>query len=192
EDRLDDQLRRHLHHAVPHRRDTQGPLLSIGLRDVTPPDRLRPVLPCLQLGLQLIQESLDAVLLELGQGLFIDPRRALVPPHSLPRLLQDVTPVDAIVQSVEAPIRAPLGRGPQSPSKLSHFVDGLVAPAGVVGPSLSPGHALTLTSVTDLTTAGVPPSGRVVLHDHHRCIDPLGLPLSSATISHSAYSCASP
>ncbi len=39
EDRLDDDLRRHLHHPVPYRRYPQWPLLSVSLVYVLPPHR---------------------------------------------------------------------------------------------------------------------------------------------------------
>ena len=84
-------------------------------------------------------------LLDLGQRLGIDARRAAVPLHPPPCFPQDVTPVDAVVQRMEASSRLPLGRDPQSALQLSHFVDGL-APAGVVGTGLA-GHALALTSL---------------------------------------------
>ena len=67
--------------------------------------------------------------------LAIDARRAPVPPHPLPRLRQDVTPLDAVVQRVEAASRLPLGRGPQSALQLSHFVAGL-RHAGWLGPGV--------------------------------------------------------
>ena len=135
EDRLQHQLRRHLHHSVPDRRDAQRPLLPIRLRDVPAQDRSRPVRACAQLRADLLQEALDSVALDLRERLGIDPRSALVPSHPLPRLPQDVTPVDAVIQRVETPTRRPLGRHPQPALELSHFVRGS-RPRGWLGPVL--------------------------------------------------------
>src|SRR5437762_1521666 len=41
EDRLDHDLRRHLHHPVPHRQYPQWPLLSVSFRYVLPPHPVR-------------------------------------------------------------------------------------------------------------------------------------------------------
>src|SRR4029077_13408495 len=43
EDRLNDDFHRHLGHSVPNGRYPQRPLLSIGLGNIDPPDRLRSV-----------------------------------------------------------------------------------------------------------------------------------------------------
>src|SRR6185312_7198910 len=91
EDRLQHQLRRHLNHPVPHRRNAQRPPLPISLRYVPPLDHLRSVLARLQLGAQFFQELLDSVLLDVTDGLAIPPGRATVTPHSPPRLLKNVT-----------------------------------------------------------------------------------------------------
>jgi hypothetical protein len=56
EDRLQNQQRRRLHHAVFHRRDAQRTQLAVSLRDVHPPHRLRLVAFLLQLLLQFDQE----------------------------------------------------------------------------------------------------------------------------------------
>jgi len=97
EDRLHDQLRRHLNHSVSDRRDAQWSLFSIGLRDVLPLDHRRPVRPIAQLDVQFFQEILRTSLFDLSESLTIDPRCAPVAPHSFPCLPQDVTPVDAVV-----------------------------------------------------------------------------------------------
>jgi len=112
EDRLQHQLRRHLDHPVPYRRDPKRPLLPIGLRDVPAQHRGRPILPCEDVA-QLFEE-LHAVLFERRESLCIDPRGPLVPPHSLPRFREDVTPRDAVVQRVETTLRMPLGCVTQS------------------------------------------------------------------------------
>src|SRR5690606_6261632 len=98
----------------------------------------------------------------------------------LPRFPEDVTPPDSVVQRVKTATRRPLGRHPQSPLESSHLVDGRT-PVGVVGPGLA-GHALALTPRSDVTTAGVLPSRRVVRRDDRRYYDPLGLPLRSGRL----------
>ena len=86
--------------------------------------------------------------------------------------------MNAIVQCVETTSRRSLGRDPQCPLQLSHFVDRRT-PIGVVGTGLA-GHALAITCILHMTTAGPLPSGRVLRRDHPRYYEPLGLPLCSA------------
>ena len=77
-----------------------------------------------------VEQALDAVLLDVGERLAIDARRAAVPFHPPPCLLEDVTPPDPIHQGVEAAFRGSLGRDPESALQLAHFVDGPVAHRG--------------------------------------------------------------
>jgi hypothetical protein len=94
---------------------------------------------------------------------------------------------------MKAPSSAPLGRNPQSPLQLSHFIARPTA-AGVVR-SGHAGHSLTLTRSDYVTTAGTYPSRRVVLHGIRsessrlrlRYCDPLALPLCGASILPTAY-----
>jgi hypothetical protein len=60
----------------------------------------------------------------------VDARGSLVPPHSLPRFREDVTPRDAVVQRVETTLRMPLGCVTQPVLELLHFVRGLLARRG--------------------------------------------------------------
>ena len=60
----------------------------------------------------------------------IDARRAAVPLHPPPRLLEDVTPPDPIHQGMEAALRGSLGCDPESTLQLAHFVDGRTAHRG--------------------------------------------------------------
>ena len=92
---------------------------------------------------------------------------------------------DAVIQRMEAATRLPLGSSPESALELSHFVDGR-APAGVVGTGLA-GHALALTSTSDVTTAGALPSGRVLLRGHHSVLRPPRTPAAQRSLSPSAY-----
>ena len=57
EDRLHDQQHRHLHHAVPDRRDAQRAELAVGLGNVHALHRLRPVGPGLERLFDLAQEA---------------------------------------------------------------------------------------------------------------------------------------
>ena len=52
---------------------------------------------------------MSPVLLHVADRLAIHARGSLVLSDSLPRLLEDVTPPDVVVQGVKAPIRCPLG-----------------------------------------------------------------------------------
>ena len=178
EDRLEHDLRRCLHDPIAHRRDAQRPLLAAFLLDVPPPHRLRSVPLRSQLGLDLCQQSSRAVALDVGEGLGIDPRRAAVRSHSLPRRPQDVIPVDAVVQSVEASTRGPLRRGPQPALEVAHFGIGRSSD-GVVGPVLLTGHALVRGSASDVVTVRALPYPGVLLRRDPRYYDPPGLPLHS-------------
>jgi hypothetical protein len=92
------------------------------------------------------------------------------------RPLTGVTPRDRVLR-LEAPALEPLGRGPQSPLRLSHFAARLKA-AGVVRSGLA-GHSLALTRSSDVTTPGTLPSHSVIRRCDRRYYDPLGLPLDT-------------
>jgi hypothetical protein len=63
--------------------------------------------------LKLSKEPVNPVLLlHERQGYTIHPGSPSVLPDPLPRLPQDVTPVDTVMQGVEAPLRGLLGRSP--------------------------------------------------------------------------------
>jgi hypothetical protein len=171
-DRLEHQLGRHLHHPILHRGDAQGPLGPVCLGYVGAPHDLRSVLACAQHLAQLLQEAPDAVLLDVADRHPINPRCALVAAHSLPRLVQDVTPAHLAVQRVEASSRCPLGCGPELPLQLSHFV-AAVSCVGVVRLGLA-GHSLALTRSFSMTTAGTLPSSRVMPHSLRRGFLPAG------------------
>src|SRR5690606_24453817 len=114
----------------------------------------------------------------------IDARGSLVPSHLVPRLVQDVTPVDAVVQRVELSTRLLLGHIPQPTLEASYVVLGTTPSGGVATHSV---HALARTSSIDSTsTPGTLPSDRVLLRGL-RCWcnqynGPLGLPLRGARL----------
>jgi hypothetical protein len=64
------------------------------------------------LSLKFHKENFHALLLDLGKRLGIDARRSPVASDPLPCLPQDVTPVDAVIQSMETTPRPPLGGHP--------------------------------------------------------------------------------
>src|SRR4029079_12776852 len=146
----------------------------------SPLDHLRSILACSQCGAELFEEALDSVLLDVAERLAVDSRGASVPSHPLPRLLEDVIPPEMVIQGVETPTRCSLGCSTQPPLQFSHFVARLAA-AGVFRSGLA-GHSLALTCSVNLTTAGTLPSDRVLLRNHRRYYDPLGLPLHSARL----------
>ena len=81
-------------------------------RDLHPPHRRRAIHTLAKVTTQLTQHAVHAVVLHRGQGDTIHPGRTPVLPHPLPRLPQDVTPVDTVVQGVETPTLRLLGRSP--------------------------------------------------------------------------------
>jgi hypothetical protein len=62
--------------------------------------------------LKLADHPAHPVLLHCLKGHTIDPGGTTISSDPLPRLPQDVTPVDAVVQGVEVAIRRLLGRSP--------------------------------------------------------------------------------
>ena len=111
EDRFDHRLQGRLHDPVAHRRDRKRPpLLPTGLRDEDPARRQRTVAPLLQLRGQLVEQTIDPVLLDGGEGDAVDAGRAAIGAHLPPRPLQDVPAVDLVVERVEASSGLGLGR----------------------------------------------------------------------------------
>jgi site-specific DNA recombinase len=113
ENRFQHNLRGGLSHPVTDRRDTQRPLAVIGFGDVHAPGRRGTVGACAQVLLESGEQPLDPVLLpHVRQGDPIHPGRAPVLAHAVPRLPQDVTPVNTVIQSVEPALLRLLGRSP--------------------------------------------------------------------------------
>src|SRR3989449_184842 len=154
EDGLHHELRRHLNHSVPYRRNAQRPLPPVRLRNVPAPHRLRPILPGLEIVLDTQQKRLDPLLLNGGDRLAIHPRSPTIASDPLPRFPQNVAPVDPVVQRVEAALPTPLGRPPQRSLEFSHFA------LCVVGACA---HALVLTPIRTRDQSRGPSLQAVVL-----------------------------
>ena len=112
EDGLEDDLGRLLGHSVLDSGYAQRALGPVGLGYEHPANRRRAVGACTESFGQLIKHPMNAVLLHRRQGQAIDPGGATICSDPPPRLLQDVAPVDAVVQGVEAATRRLLGRSP--------------------------------------------------------------------------------
>ena len=83
EDRLEDDLRGHLHHAIPDRRDPERTLPPVWFRDVPPAHRTRSVLPRTEDVMDLPEEVRNAPLLDHLQGLPVDAGSSHAGPHRL-------------------------------------------------------------------------------------------------------------
>src|SRR6266508_1151449 len=125
EDRLEHQLERGLHHAVPHGRDPQpAPLAAAGLGDQPLPHGQGPKAAALQAGPQLREEGVLAPhRLNVVGGLAVHPGRAgsLVAPHPTPPNQQERRVTHEVEQIIEPTIRivgcpsVQLGLDPQYP-----------------------------------------------------------------------------
>jgi hypothetical protein len=92
-----------LHNAVANSGDRQRPLLAgAGLRDEHPTRRERSVAAGPEVRGQLVEQPVDAVVLDVGEGLAVDAGRAAVAAHLAPRPLQDVPAMDLVIERVEA------------------------------------------------------------------------------------------
>jgi len=91
------------------RRNPQRPLLPICFRYVSPLHRGRTISACSQRRLDFRQKFFHASLFDDLDGFRIDPRRATVAAHPPPCFPQNVTPVDPVVQRMEASRSTPLG-----------------------------------------------------------------------------------
>ena len=178
ENRLQHERRRHLRHSVSDRRNSQRPLASVCLRNIPTPHRRGSIGARSQSRAEVVKKRLRAALLDISQRLCIDARCAAVRFHSPPCFPQDVTPVDAVQQRMEASARLPLGRTPESALQLAHFIAGLPS-TGVVGTGRA-GHALARACSSDIAPAGTLRSTRVIRRGPPYYYGPLGLPLRRA------------
>jgi DNA invertase Pin-like site-specific DNA recombinase len=105
EDGFQHEFGRLLGHSVADCGDSQRPLTAIWFRDLHPTHRRRAVGTRAKVPGKLVEHPLDPVLLHMCQGDPIHPGRTPVREHPPPRLPQDVTPVDTVIQGVETPLR---------------------------------------------------------------------------------------
>jgi hypothetical protein len=63
----------------------------------------RPPAPFFKVAGQLAEQPGHSVLPDVSQGGLVDARRAVVPPHGIPRPPQDVLAVDLVPQRMEPP-----------------------------------------------------------------------------------------
>jgi hypothetical protein len=81
--------------------------------DVHAPGGRGTVLAFAEIALKFTEQPVNAiVVLHIRQGDAIHPGGPTVFPDPLPRLPQDVTPVDTVIQGVETPPLRLLGRSP--------------------------------------------------------------------------------
>jgi hypothetical protein len=111
EDRFQHDLQSSLHDTVADRRNRERSLLQpTGLRDVHPPGRHRLERLGPQLRGQLVEQTVNAVFLDLFDGDLVDARCAVISAHQPPRPLQDVPAVDLVIERMEPSPGIGLGR----------------------------------------------------------------------------------
>jgi hypothetical protein len=111
--RFQHELRRLLGHPVTDGRNAERPLAAVWLRDVHAPGGRGTVRALAQVSLKLAEHPVSPVLLlHERQGHLVHPGGTAVLPDPFPRLPQDVTPVNTVIQGVETPLRGLLGRSP--------------------------------------------------------------------------------
>jgi hypothetical protein len=82
-------------------------------RDICTPGRRRTVTALAEISLKLSKQTPSPILvLHIRQGDPIHPGGPTVYPDPFPRLPQDVTPVNTVIQDVETPLLRLLGRSP--------------------------------------------------------------------------------
>jgi hypothetical protein len=80
---------------------TTAALAAAQLRDEHPPGRQRPIATVLQLMGQLVEQPVNAVLLDLGRGGLVDARRTVVTAHRDPCPPQGISAEDLVSQRME-------------------------------------------------------------------------------------------
>ena len=154
EDRFQHELRGGLRHPVANRRDAQRPPATIWFRDVHPPGRRRTIRSCAELAAQFGEHPLHAVVLHRDQSDPIHPCRTPIAADPFPRLPQDVTPVDTVIQGVETPTRGLLGRSCRVRITLRPAI--LLPPKRLSTPRSA--HRVSTTN-RGLTRTGLSPAG---------------------------------
>ncbi len=97
--------------------------------DEDPTGGRRTVAAVLEVRGQLVEQPVNPVLLDIGDGGPVDAGRAAVAAHRLPRALQHVPAVDLVIERVEPSPRIGLGRPVERSLQFSNLVcfSGLLA-----------------------------------------------------------------
>jgi hypothetical protein len=98
EDRLQDQHRRHLHHAISNRANSQRPLFAIRFRDVNATNRLWLVRFASQVCRQFVQPLFHAIRRDVRERLAVDPRGTTVGTAAVEGESQNVATIHLVVQ----------------------------------------------------------------------------------------------
>ena len=163
-DRLNDDLRSGLNDPVADSRNRERPqLLTPGLRYEHPARGQRPPSPLPQIRGQLIEQPVNPVLLDIGDGLPVDAGRAMIGAHQLPRPLQNVPAVDLVIERVEPTSGISLGRPVKRSLQFSNLVllDGPSHDVALTSRSLYVTHERS--SGPSLTAGSVVPSAQAVI-----------------------------
>ena len=94
-------------------RNSQRPELAIPFRDEHAPDRLGTIRFVLEFFRQFVQPPIFSVRLDVRETLAVDPLCAVVDTTADEGPLQDVSPIQLVVQSVEPVVRRVLRFGVQ-------------------------------------------------------------------------------
>ena len=164
EDRLDHQLGGGLYHSIPYRRNAERPFPAPGLWNQYPPHRLWSIRLAAQLLSDTGQPLSDAFPLDRLEALPIHSRRALIGPHQLIGMGQNILAVHLVVEQVEAVSRFVLRLTIQLDRKFPNL-------ARCCQTHRQSPHPFSFTSTPE---AGALSSASVTRH--HRSYDPLRLP----------------
>jgi hypothetical protein len=123
EDRLEHDPRSGLHDTITDRRDRQRPpLIAAGLRNENPTGRKRTVAAVTKVRDQLIEQPVNPVVLDVGDGDLVNTGRAAITAHQLPGALQHVPALDLVMKRVEPSPGIGFGRPVQRALQVSDLV----------------------------------------------------------------------